>query len=210
MSMEESIANQWFVEPTYCTKLLIEAERFDGVTLDPSCGQGNIVQTMIDAGLRAVGMDIVERSPGARWFGGKADFLKDAPPRIPDNIVCNPPFFRAKGTEAFIRRALEIATRKVAMFTETKFLAGQGRANGLFAETPPDRIWIVTPRPSCPPGQFLLDGGKDEDGKSDWCWLVFDKTLPKEARGQTRLMWLRGESRRKPKLQAQDEQQNAA
>jgi hypothetical protein len=92
------------------------------------------------------------------------------------------------------------------MFTETKFLASQGRARGLFAEYPPDRIWIVTPRPSCPPGQFLLDGGVAEDGKSDWCWLVWDKTLPTTLRGDTRLRWLRGESRKK-KLQAEIGQQ---
>ena len=210
----ENVENQWFVEPTFCTKLLLDVESFSGVTLDPACGQGNIVRTMIEAGVAgAFGSDLVQRT-NEPWFLGCDDFLKPRldgfASRSPHNIVCNPPFFRAKGTEAFIRRALQLASRKVAVFVETKFLAGQGRASGLFAELPPDRVWIITPRPSCPPGQFLLDGGSAEGGKSDACWLVWDLTLPIALRGDTRLLWLRGEGKRQSKLRAQSEQQEAA
>lgn len=95
---------------------------------------------------------------------------------IVDNIVMNPPFFRGKGAEAFIRRALRIAQRKVAAFVETRFLGSEARAGGFYLEHPPTSIWMVTPRPSCPPGDYLAAGNKAEGGRQDCCWIVWDKT----------------------------------
>ena len=105
------------------------------------------------------------------------------------NIVMNPPFFRAKGAEAFIRKALSLATGKVCAFVDIRFIAGAERANGLFAEHCPHRIWIITPRVSCPPGEYLAAGHKAGNGSSDWCWLVWDLTAPKVRTSQTG--WLR-------------------
>lgn len=186
-------ANEWYVEPEYCTSALLSVERFDGLILDPACGQGNIVKTMIATGYSAVGTDIVQRVNDEWWFGGIYDFLEGEVlhPTIP-NIVCNPPFMRAKGTEAFIRRALAMTNRKVCIFTDVKFLAGSKRAHGIYSEFPPDRVWIINPRPSCPPGEFLLNGGEAKNGQADWCWLVWD--LAGAAwKGPTQLGWLKGE-----------------
>lgn len=176
----------WYVEPPRATEQLLTVERFVGPIWDPACGQGNIVRALRAAGCEAVGSDIADRG-----FGGVQDFLD------PDcefvnvaNIVTNPPFFRAKGAEAFIRRALSIASGKVCAFVDIRFIAGAERAKGLFTDHPPHRIWIVTPRVSCPPGQFLLDGGKAGNGSSDWCWLVWDQTAPS---AQTSIGWLRQE-----------------
>ena len=69
--------------------------------------------------------------------------------------------------------------------------AAQARANGLFAEFPPFRIWIVTPRVSCPPGTYLAAGTKAGNGSSDWCWMVWDLTAPPSP---TRVDWLRRET----------------
>lgn len=187
--------HEWYVEPTYCTLALISVERFHGVTLDPACGGGNIVKTFCDAGLNAIGTDIVKRVDGLpEWFAGTSDFLDHDVYLIPkvQNIVCNPPFMRAKGTEAFIRKALAIATSKVAIFTDIKFLAGQKRAHGIYSELPPDRVWIINPRPSCPPGEYLLDGGEAKNGQADWCWLVWDLDRA-SFKGPTQLGWLKGE-----------------
>lgn len=52
------------------------------------------------------------------------------------------------------------------------------RAAGLFAELPPSRVWVVTPRVSCPPGSYLAAGNKAGNGSSDWCWLVWDLRRP--------------------------------
>ena len=101
----------------------------------------------------------------------------------------NPPFVRAKGAEAFIRKALALASGKVAAFVDIRFIASAKRANGLFADFPPCRIWVVIPRPSCPPGSYLEAGNKAGGGTADWCWIVWDKTAPTQA---THFGWLRG------------------
>ncbi|MCO5730131.1 hypothetical protein [Rhizobium sp. SSA_523] len=181
----------WYVEPEAATASLLKEERFVGAIHDPACGQGNIVKTLIAHGYHASGSDVVDRAGTPGWFKGKADFL--GPEAIfADNIVTNPPFFRGKGTESFIRKALRVAKGKVAVFTELRFLTSSVRANGLYAEHPPTRIWMVTPRPSCPPGEFLLAGGEAKGGTPDFCWIIYDKTAPLLG---TAFGWLRGDAK---------------
>lgn len=180
----------WFVEPMECTRLLASVERFVGPVLDPACGQGNIVLALRESGVDASGSDIVCRVPDRPiWFWREIDFLNDGGMlRGIANVVTNPPFFRAKGTEAFIRRALALASGKVAVFVDLKFLASQRRADGLWREHPPARIWQLADRPSCPPGAYLAAGNEAGGGTADWCWLVWDLTAPS---GDTRFGWLR-------------------
>lgn len=176
----------WYVEPSSATEALLTVERFVGKIHDPCCGQGNIVNALIGGGYEATGSDVVRRTD-ADWFTGQRDFM-DAIEIAAPNIVMNPPFFRAKGAEAFIRTALDVASAKVAAFVDIRFIAGDKRANGLFADHPPHRVWIVTPRVSCPPGSYLAAGNKAGNGSSDWCWLVWDKAVPFAG---TELSWLR-------------------
>lgn len=172
--------HDWYVEPTRATVQLLARETFDGWIHDPFCGGGNIVQTLLDAGHVATGSDLVRRT-AADWFAGEADFFNGphgcfgAP-----NVVSNPPFYKAVGAERATRDILGMTSGKVAVFVEARFLGGSGRARGLFHETPPNRIWVITPRPSCPPGAYLAAGGKAGNGSSDWLWLVWDP-------GETRL-----------------------
>lgn len=179
----------WYVEPETSTAALLKVEKFVGRIHDPSCGGGNIVRTLIAHGYEASGSDLVDRAGSPGWFRGKSDFLGPEA-QYAENIVMNPPFFKAKGAEAFIRKALTVATGKVAAFVDIKFLAGGGRANGIYRELPPSRVWIITPRPSCPPGEVLKAGGKAEGGTADWIWLVFDKTAPFAG---TQIGWLRAD-----------------
>lgn len=179
----------WYVEPERATDQLCAVETFLGSVVDPCCGGGNIPRALRRNGVEAWGTDIVKRVDGPHvWFCGAADFLS------PDynyrfcNAVMNPPFFRAKGLEAFIRKAVDYFPGKVCVFADVKFLAGATRANGLFREHPPQRVWIITPRPSCPPGHVLAEGGKASGGTADWCWMVWSQQEPK---GETRLGWIR-------------------
>lgn len=188
----------WYVEPERATETLLSVERFVGPVWDPACGSGNIMRVFGRSGTTCAGSDIVRRIPDdlSHLFASEFDFLTACtdPPNLPfptwhaTNIVTNPPFFRAKGAEAFIRKALSIAAGKVCAFVDIRFIAGAERANGLFAEHPPHRIWIVTPRVSCPPGSYLAAGNKAGNGSSDWCWLVWDRTAPPQ---QTSIGWLR-------------------
>ena len=176
--------HNWYVEPAACTAQLIEQEGFLGRSYDPACGQGNIVETLIAMGGDAFGTDVVRRTD-APWFKGVRDFLAPGSVAYHDNLICNPPFFRAKGTEAFIRRALAVTPGKIAIFTDMKFLAGSRRANGLYREARPARVYIITPRPSCPPGEYLKAGNKAAG--ADYCWIVWDKTAPSTG---TSMLWL--------------------
>jgi len=167
----------WFVEPSRCTAQLLAKERFVGPVFDPSCGQGNIVTALLAAGYEAWGNDIVRRVPlTTAWWRGERDFLTE--PCEYANIVCNPPYFGGKGTEAFIRRALEVTEGKVAVFVDRRFLTGQGRARGLYRDHPPARIWEITPRPSCPPGAYLEAGNIAGGGTADYAFIIWDLTAP--------------------------------
>ena len=181
----------WYVEPVRATEQLLRFERFVGDIWDPCCGQGNIIQALVNSGYPfCCGTDIETREPmqqalkNMRWLG-RFDYKNiNSPADIPirasqcRNIISNPPFFKAAGTEDFILRALEFAHGKVIIFTDIRFLAGGSRACGIYRKFPPNRIYLITPRVSCPPGKFLADGGRASGGSSDWCWMVWDKTVP--------------------------------
>lgn len=183
----------WYVEPESSTASLLKKEKFVGAIHDPSCGGGNIVRTLIAHGYHATGSDVVDRAGSPDWFQGEVDFLSDHGHRY-DNAMFNPPFFKAKGTEAFIRKALAITRGKVVVFTDIKFLAGGKRANGLFRDHPPHRVWIITPRPSCPPGEVLKAGGEAKGGTADWIWMVWDNSATFNG---TQIGWLRAEGEAK-------------
>ncbi len=180
VKLHPRIQDEFYVEPQWATALLLRHETFTGPVWDPACGSGNICRAVRATGLTTVGSDIVERSDDDEaWWCGPLDFLTGRGPEHVRSIITNPPFFRAVGTEAFIRKALTIASDKVAVFTDVKFLASQRRAEGLFAEHCPHRVWIHAKRPSCPPGAHLAAGHEAKGGTADWCWLVWDLKAPK-------------------------------
>lgn len=186
----------WYVEGSAVTGQLLEAERFNGPIMDPCCGAnsevgGSIVRACIAAGYDAHGMDITDRFTGEipAWWRGTQDFLalEDAPRFI--NIIMNPPYFGGVGAEAFIRKALSVASGKVAAFVDVRFIGSSRRAIGLWQEHRPSRIHYITPRPSCPPGAFLLNGGHKGGGTADYCWVVWDENRPARF---TEFNWIKG------------------
>lgn len=188
----------WYVESMSVTKQLLFAEKFIGPIIDPCCGAnsevgGNIIKACIEAGLDAYGMDIEDRFSGdsPSWWRGTQDFLAlEDKPRF-TNIIMNPPFFAGVGAEAFIRKALGVSTGKVAAFVDVRFIGSSKRASGLWAEHRPSRIYYITPRPSCPPGTYLLNGHKAGGGTADYCWVVWDENRPSRFTG---FDWLKMES----------------
>ena len=84
------------------------------------------------------------------------------------NICCNPPFTVCN---QFVRRALELATGKVAMI----WLARRLNAARWLQDTPLARVYLLTPRPSMPPGHVILAGEKPGGGTQDFVWLVFTR-----------------------------------
>ncbi len=162
----------WYVEPAWCTELLADQVSFKNVW-DPACGRGTIPTFLNEHGVCAFGSDIVDRT--SRRFEGPIDFLTDPPllRSIWTDIVTNPPFSLAV---AFIKRAFELKARKIAVLIRLDFLANQGR-HKLFLKTPPAYVFVLSRRPSMPPGHLLAAGKvKQKGGQHDYCWVVWDQS----------------------------------
>ena len=170
--------NEWYVEPSWCSARLFQCEPFIGDIWDPCCGGGRIVHAARESGYRASGSDVADRGFGGVWV---ADFLQIEPLGNVNSIVCNPPF---RLMEAFARHAFSLRTTvKLAMIFPTARL----HAAHWIAALPLRRVWLMTPRPSMPPGTYIAAGGKVGGGKVDYCWLVFERGYD----GHPEMRWLR-------------------
>jgi hypothetical protein len=178
----------WYVEQEWVTHRLLDCAPIErNVTiLDPCCGGGNIVRALRDRGHEAYGMDLFDR--GSPHFLGTHDFigaertLLEAHPQL--SIIFNPPFSCQDGmlrrglAERFIRRALQVATCQVAALLPLKWLSSSGRVDLFTSEaTAPIGAWILTERPSMPPGDQIeaLGDSAFDRGKVDYMWLLWDK-----------------------------------
>jgi len=183
----------WYVEPEWCSRRLFDVEYFKGKICDPAAGGGNIIKSALDSGYDARGFDLIDRgSPntmsGHNFITGEGYIHGQLPV---DNIVSNPPYGPG-GTgnkrieEQFITRALDVSRGRVAVFLETKWANSKDR--GAWLETLPlYREYRLGPRPSCPPGEYLLAGNKASGGTKDYSWFVFLNGF----RGVPTLHWLR-------------------
>jgi len=172
--------NEHYVEPFWTSERLFQEENFNGdVIWDPCCGFGRIPESAKRAGLGAIGTDIMDR--GYRDLFGVCDFLETGRPTSDAySIVCNPPFNIAG---RFAQHALELDAGKVAMVFPTARL----NAAHWLRQTPLARVWLMTPRPSMPPGHVITAGEKPSGGKMDFCWLIWERGFV----GEAQLRWLR-------------------
>jgi hypothetical protein len=154
----------FYCEPEWVSERLFAVEKFFGSIWDPACGLGRIVEAARRASYDTRATDIVDRGYA---HSNLLDFLQEDQPRA-DNIVCNPPFNLC---ERFVRRALALTSGngKVAIIWLTRRL----NAAHWLAETPLACIYLLTPRPSMPPGNVILAGEKPGGGTQDFCWLVW-------------------------------------
>ena len=81
--------------------------------------------------------DLYERGYGEAGH----DFLN--PCRLADNIVTNPPYNCAEG---FVASGIKHARHKFALLLRLAFLEGANRANTIFANMPPARVWVFSER----------------------------------------------------------------
>jgi hypothetical protein len=177
----------WYLEPEWTSRRLFDEERFFGSVYDPCAGIGRILQSARAAGLDAIGSDIVDRGGCGGWI---RDFVSGPiVSRHPTarNIVSNPPF-------EFIRevaeRACAVAPEKVALLAPCRRLVAAGE---WLQKLPLSRILYLTPRPSMPPGETVLEiearGKKPSGGTQDFCWIIFQHGY----RGEPRVGWLNRE-----------------
>jgi hypothetical protein len=170
----------FYVEPAWCSKRLFEVEPFTDPITEPCCGFGRIAESARAAGYSVIATDLIDR--GYPRFDGIADFLQ-CNGRVA-NIVCNPPYDLCR---AFVEHALKVASGKIAMI----WLARRLNASRWLEDTPLARIYLLTPRPSMPPGSVIAAGEKPGGGKQDFVWVVWDR----DHIGAPTLRWLHRDHR---------------
>jgi hypothetical protein len=179
-----------YPEPLWCSARLFEAERFGAkgaLVLDPCSGWGRIAHNAIGAGYAGLAVDIADRRNETFCHNGfkfiRGDFLKDPIPLPPiTSAVFNPPFHN-DFIQRFIERAFDIATYKVAALVPLRRLP----AARWLERTPLETIWILTPRPSLPPADYIRAGNEPHGGGQDFAWLIFNKQTTADA---PRMKWL--------------------
>jgi hypothetical protein len=171
----------FYVEPTWCSVRLFETETFIGAIEDHCCGIGRIPEAALRAGYKTFASDIIDR--GYPHLDTVVDFFQCE--RRIENLVSNPPF---DVCDAFVRHALKLTTRKVAVI----WLARRLNAARWLQETPLACVYLPTPRPSMPPGRVILAGEKPGGGTQDFVWLIFSHGHV----GPPAMHWLRRDGER--------------
>jgi hypothetical protein len=156
--------HDFYIEPPWCSERLFAVEPFAGLIWDPAAGSGTIPRAARTAGLSDFASDIADRGCESRQ-----DFLIAPAPAEAFNVVTNPPFGLARG---FVERALTLGAVKTAIIFPTARL----NAARWLKPLPLAKIYLLTPRPSMPPGEVIARGEKPGGGKTDFCWLVLDRT----------------------------------
>jgi hypothetical protein len=208
----------WYVEEGWEWEQIAKAigleEAESGAAIwDPAAGFGHSATWLQSAGFRGQYLlsDIVNRvawedfeHPELIAFESMC-FIEDEPiqarlfPRR--SIWCNPPFSYRKYwldgrqmivSEAFVRRALQLATDRVVMILPAKWLAmGKRRSRLVRIDHPPQFVLHFCERPSMPPGDMIaaMGGRAYRGGMVDYCAVVWDVRKPTRP-GETRTIWL--------------------
>lgn len=192
----ERQAENWYVEPVWCSKRLFQVEEFHGSICDPAAGGGNIMIGAQEAGLPNIrGMDLMDRGNPSILTG--QDFFAPGWHGAYANIVCNPPYGNRdpdsvlpgqcpRYEEEFLRLALQRSHSKVALMLHGSWINGEARSRWLEG-LPLYRVYLLAPRPSCPPGEALRRGETASGGTKDYAWYVFLNGY----QGSPTLHWLR-------------------
>lgn len=164
----------FFPTPAWATHALIDNERFEGDIWESACGDGAMSKVLEQSNRSVKSSDLFDRGFGESGI----DFLDSS--RSADNIVTNPPYNAAEG---FVRAGTTLARKKFALLLRLAFLEGAHRANTIFAETPPNRVWVFSERITFYPAGVVQKG----TGTTAYAWFIWDKDAP----NTTELKWLK-------------------
>ena len=164
----------FFPTPAWATHALVENEAFEGEVWECACGDGEMARVLEQAGYNVRATDLYPRGYGEPGV----DFLNATAKT--DNIVTNPPYNVA---EAFVAQGLNLARHKFALLLRLAFLEGANRANTIFLQHPPSRVWIFAERITF----YMKDAARAGSGTTAYAWFVWDKAH----KGPTQLNWFK-------------------
>ena len=164
----------FFPTPGWATYALIDNEAFDGDIWECACGDGAMTRVLEDGGHKVESSDLYDRGFGEPGI----DFLTNR--RSVRNIITNPPYNSAQG---FIEAAAENGAEKFALLLRLAFLEGAKRANTIFSDIPPNRVWVFSERITF----YMKGASRAGSGTTAYAWFVWDKSAP----GTTELKWLK-------------------
>lgn len=164
----------FFPTPPWATHALIDNERFEGDIWECACGDGSMSRVLALTGQKVRSSDLHNRGFGEEGV----DFL--ATGQMADNVVTNPPYNSAEG---FVGAGIKLARRKFALLLRLAFLEGANRANTIFSQSPPSRVWVFSERITFYPAGAEVKGS----GTTAYAWFVWDR----EATAATELRWLK-------------------
>jgi len=151
--------NDYYATPPVATLALLEKESFVGNILEPCCGEGHISKILEANGYTVESNDLIDRGYGS----SRIDFLLET--TKVDNVVTNPPY---KNALDFVRKATDLADKKVAMLLKLNFLEGVKRKE-FFKTRPPARVYVFSSR------QSLMKGGvPHKGGMMALAWFVWE------------------------------------
>jgi len=164
----------FFPTPAWATHALVENESFKGEIWECACGNGAMSNVLRKSAKRVYSSDLYDRG-----FGDSGvDFLNAD--RRSENIITNPPYNAAEG---FVRSGVRLAKHKFALLLRLAFLEGANRANTIFSEMPPSRVWVFSERITFYPQGSVQQGS----GTTAYAWFVWDKDAP----SGTELKWFK-------------------
>lgn len=164
----------YFPTPAWATHALMENEHFYGEIWECACGDGAMSRVLARDGNHVRSSDLYDRGFGDIGI----DFNTANAPA--DNIVTNPPYNTAEG---FVRSGVKLARKKFALLLRLAFLEGANRANTIFAQCPPSRVWVFSERITFYPAGAVQGGS----GTTAYAWFVWDRDAPSE----TQLRWFK-------------------
>jgi hypothetical protein len=140
------------------TAALCQLVKFAGPILEPASGSGRMSRALAEFTGKKVTTADLKR--GADFMARKAPW--------PGDIITNPPY-RDNLPEGFARNALRLASGRVALLVEQKWLTGARRANGLFADFVPEAVIFLASRI-----YFFEGSGKPIPSQFfSHCWVVW-------------------------------------
>lgn len=161
----------YYPTPPHATRALMEQETFNGVILEPCCGEGAMSDVLKETN-PVFSSDLYNRG-----YGAVRDVFAYQNPI--DNVVTNPPFEIAP---KIITHLLPLFKYKMAFFLRTAFLESVSRYNSIYTVHPPSRVYVFTKRVTLfPAGETKTTGGT-----TSYAWFVWEREIP----SHTELKWL--------------------